>query len=189
MMGHVKTDRGAMDQAVGNTGVTVRRLTGDDAAAYRSFRLQALASDPPAFSTLHAEAQALPLSWYATRLAPKADDPGFILGAFDGSNLIGTTGLEVFPRTSERHKANLFGMAVHPDHRRRGIGRALLAAALAEARAIPGVRQVILSVSRGNKSAEKLYRTFGFETYGVEPRANVIAGAAIDKLLMILKSD
>jgi ribosomal protein S18 acetylase RimI-like enzyme len=47
-------------------------------------------------------------------------------------------------------------IAVLPDFRRMGIGRALLAAAL------PGAGQAVLSVLESNQAARALYRSFGF---------------------------
>lgn len=60
-------------------------------------------------------------------------------------------------------------IAVHPDYRRRGVGRALLRRALEEAQQA-GARTAVLEVRVGNQSAQSLYRQFGFRIVGDRPR-------------------
>ncbi len=55
-------------------------------------------------------------------------------------------------------------IAVHPDHRGRGIGGALLERFVAAART-HGARRLFLEMREGNK-AESLYRHHGFESVG-----------------------
>ena len=57
---------------------------------------------------------------------------------------------------------HVLNVAVHPDFRQRGIGEALMAEAVAEARARKA-QLMILEVRRSNLEARKLYRKFGFE--------------------------
>ncbi len=63
----------------------------------------------------------------------------------------------------EMHINNL---AVHPDYRGRGLGRALLRGALGAAHAI-GVRRATLEVRRSNLPALRLYAGLGFTESGV----------------------
>lgn len=53
-------------------------------------------------------------------------------------------------------------IAVHPDHRKTGVGSALLSRALAVL-AARGAESVKLEVRRSNERAKRLYRQFGFE--------------------------
>lgn len=55
-------------------------------------------------------------------------------------------------------------LAVHPEERRKGLGRMLLNRLRAEA-AQRGVRRLLLEMRKGN-DAERLYRNFGFEPIG-----------------------
>lgn len=168
----------------------IRKLTSTDAPHYRDFRLHALRRYPLAFGSNHGDESAKPLSWYEDRIAAKESPDGFILGAFDGQNRpAGAAGLTRFARASERHKAALFGMAVHEDHAGRGIGKALVRELIAEARKLPGLLQIMLSVTEGNSPAERLYASSGFETHGREPRAAIKQGKPIDKLPMMLRLD
>jgi ribosomal-protein-alanine N-acetyltransferase len=64
----------------------------------------------------------------------------------------------------EIHIANL---AVHPDWKRRSIGRSLLLAML---KSRPGMRLAALEVRRSNLEARQLYKDFGFKEIGVRKR-------------------
>lgn len=66
----------------------------------------------------------------------------------------------------EGHIATL---AVHPDFRKQGLGRRLLAHALLAVSA-EGAFKAFLEVRAGNSVAQKLYLDFGFEVVGVRPR-------------------
>jgi [ribosomal protein S18]-alanine N-acetyltransferase len=59
-------------------------------------------------------------------------------------------------------ESHILNVAVHPDLRRHGVGSALIAEAVAEARS-RRVQLIILEVRRSNLEARKLYRKFGFE--------------------------
>ncbi len=58
---------------------------------------------------------------------------------------------------------------IHPDWRRRGIGRRLLLA-LAELSITIGARRMTLEVRASNDAAQALYQSFGFEVVGQRPR-------------------
>ncbi|MCW5878168.1 MAG: ribosomal protein S18-alanine N-acetyltransferase [Anaerolineales bacterium] len=66
----------------------------------------------------------------------------------------------------ELHIANF---TVAPSRRRQGVGRSLLAQALAEAAGL-GLRSAFLEVRRGNLAAQGLYQQFGFRQVGLRPR-------------------
>jgi GNAT superfamily N-acetyltransferase len=66
-------------------------------------------------------------------------------------------------------RAHVFQMWVAPSHRRRGLGRRLLAEIVGWARD-SGARRVLLDATRGNTPAEHLDMSAGFEpTGGPEP--------------------
>lgn len=172
-----------------SSAIRVRKLVRGEEPICRAFRVHALTHYPAAFTSTAAEAEAASLDWYAERIATPGDPSHFLIGAFDGGRLIGTVGLAGEARASERHKATLYGMAVHEDCSGRGIGRKLVRELITEARAILQLKQIILSVTKGNEAAVHLYQSLGFETYGCEPRATFIGGVFHDKLLMALRLD
>jgi len=82
-----------------------------------------------------------------------------------------------------RRHVGLLGMALAPEARGQGLGRALIGAALAEADA-RGLRRVELSVHADNRAAQALYRRVGFETEGVLRGAWCLDGREADMLTM-----
>lgn len=62
-------------------------------------------------------------------------------------------------------EAEIADLAVAPEARRQGIGRALLAGTLAELKAV-AVRTVYLEVRESNRAARTLYDAYGFEPVG-----------------------
>ncbi|MFJ8580206.1 ribosomal protein S18-alanine N-acetyltransferase [Micromonospora sp. NPDC093277] len=86
----------------------------------------------------------------------------FYLVAIDDGSVLGYAGLLVSP-PDEGWVQNI---AVRRDAQRRGIGRTLLEALLAEA-ARRGVRSTLLEVAADNAPAQRLYATYDFEPIGV----------------------
>jgi ribosomal-protein-alanine N-acetyltransferase len=84
-------------------------------------------------------------------LAPGAALEGYAVYGFDGDAF------------------HLLNLAVAPRSRRRGLGRALLEDALAEARRI-GAREIWLEVAANNEAAIALYREYGFEDVRIRRR-------------------
>ena len=62
-------------------------------------------------------------------------------------------------------EAHITTFGVHPDHRRRGVGRRLLMR-LAELATELGALRLTLEVRVGNTAAQALYRSFGFAVSG-----------------------
>jgi GNAT superfamily N-acetyltransferase len=77
------------------------------------------------------------------------------------------TGFSTF---TARPLVNVHDLGVRPEHRGRGVGRALLAAVEAEAQR-RGACKITLEVLSGNEPAKALYAAVGFEGYGLDPAA------------------
>ena len=167
----------------------IARLSRADAPAYRALMLEAYEAHPDAFTSSPAERAALPLTWWESRLLALDSAPEAVLGAMDSTGLFGAVGLSFESREKTSHKATLFGMYVSPDHRQSGLGGELVHAAIALARARPGMRVLQLTVTQGNLAAQKLYERFGFKVFGVEPLAARVAGEFVQKVHMWLDLD
>src|SRR6185436_4096408 len=139
---------------------------------------------PDAFISSHAERAAQPLSAWEARLKPEPQPSDLVLGAFRDGELAGVVGLHFEPREKARHKATLVGMYVPARFRRHGVGLELVRAALAEAKARPGVRLVQLMVTHGNRAAQGLYEQCGFVQYGLEPLAVRVGNEFVSKVHM-----
>ncbi len=88
------------------------------------------------------------------------------------------TGLE-----SNRHVVLIRGLAVSPSHQRRGVGRALVAAAEAAARE-RGARRLTLRVLAPNTAARALYEACGFVVEGVLRGEFLLDGRYVDDVWM-----
>jgi len=86
---------------------------------------------------------------------------------------------------ASRHVADL-GLMVARSHRRRGIGRALLAQAVEWARDV-GVTKLELHVFPHNEPALRLYEGFGFEREGYRKGHFLRAGDPVDAILMAIQ--
>jgi RimJ/RimL family protein N-acetyltransferase len=162
----------------------IRRLGPTHADAYRALRLRGLKEHPDAFTSSFDEESAKPIAATATRLA--ADSGDAVYGAFVEGKLAGVLGLAREPRKKNRHKAVVFGMYVAPEHGGRGLGAALLAYVIAEAKRQPDLEQLVLTVTQPNDAARMLYERSGFRSFGVEPRAIRVDDTYFDKNHMIL---
>jgi GNAT superfamily N-acetyltransferase len=165
---------------------TYRRLTENDAEAFRQLRLRGLKEHPEAFIAAYEEESTTPVEVYAVRLQAATQD-NFYLGAFvDG----GLAGMAHFARQEGRkleHRAYIGAMYVVPERRGLGIGRVLLERLIAHARTVPGIEEVGLWVIIGNAKAQALYEAAGFETFCIEPRAIKIGERYYDAAGMILR--
>ncbi|MGF1480165.1 MAG: GNAT family N-acetyltransferase [Cyanophyceae cyanobacterium] len=160
----------------------IRFLNWQDVAAYRVLRLQALKESPTAFGSSYEQEACLPLTDFATRLRPHDDPASGIFGAFSNSNQpIGMLGFSRESRPKRAHVGSLWSMYVLPEFRRRGVGAALLDQALSHARHLGGLRQIVLTVTANNLAACSLYRSRGFERFGLELDALFIDGTYFDE--------
>ena len=102
-----------------------------------------------------------------------------LLGAREADGtLVGTAQLLLATRPNGSHRAEVAKVIVHTKARRRGIGRALMLALEARARAL-GRTTLVLDTRRGHPS-EELYTSVGYTLAGVIPRYAQSANGALD---------
>jgi RimJ/RimL family protein N-acetyltransferase len=78
-------------------------------------------------------------------------------------------------------------MYVSPQWRGQGTGTRLLAAALAHARNLAGVRAVHISVTEAAPAAQRLYERAGFRVWGTEPDSIQVGEQLLSEYHMILR--
>ena len=167
-----------------STAAAVARLAPDHAAEYRKLMLQAYAQHPEAFASSATERAALPLAWWAQRVAPGDAAAERVYGAFIDGALAGVAGLRFEKGEKTQHKAMLYGMYVPPAFRQHGLGRALVRAVLAGAAERAATRLVQLTVTEGNAPAQRLYEACGFHAFGTEPLAVRVGERFVAKIHM-----
>jgi GNAT superfamily N-acetyltransferase len=107
------------------------------------------------------------------------DGARLVVVARDGAGaLVGTAQLGLETRPNGRHRAEVMKVIVHTRARRRGLGRALMAAVEAAARGL-GRTTLVLDTRRGDPS-ERLYAGAGWALAGVIPRYARSADGALD---------
>ena len=106
------------------------------------------------------------------------------VGELDGTYAGHCTVARVGPGpSSEAAHVGELGILVHRDRRGRGVGRAMMAHALAQS---AGKFELVrLSVFSSNVRARKLYEEFGFEEVGTLPRAIRRGEVYFDEVLMV----
>ena len=166
----------------------IRPMLEPDLLAYKALRDAMLSGHPEAFTSDAETESRRDLSSYRSRLAGGSNGATlFTLVALDSNRLVGALTCEREPRIKVQHNAHLIGMMVADTHRGRGIGRALLIAAIAKLKGTPGLAQVTLTVTSTNRAAIGLYESQGFERYGCLPDAIRLAdGRRLSKDLMRL---
>ncbi len=117
----------------------------------------ACAADAEALAAIHGAAFPPSEAWGAEPIALQIGLPG-------GFGLIDANGGMILARTAGE-EAEVLTLAVIPACRRRGLGSALVAGALHEARSC-GAREVFLEVSEANEAARALYAAAGFIQVG-----------------------
>ncbi len=110
-----------------------------------------------------AEAQ----TFWRGQLSGLADGSRHLIVADDGDRFVGTVVLTLAPQPNQPHRADVGKMLVLSSRRRQGLGRKLLDAVEALARA-KGRTLLMLDTSSGS-AGDLLYRSRGWTEYGVVP--------------------
>jgi RimJ/RimL family protein N-acetyltransferase len=114
----------------------------------------------------------------------RSRDAAVLVAETDRGEVVGRLSLARDPHPASGHVADL-GLMVAERHRRRGIGRALLEAAVDWART-HGVEKLELHVFPHNVGAIGLYEAFGFRREGYRERHYRRSDGYVDAILMAL---
>ncbi len=157
----------------------IRRLTAEDAQAFRAIRREALLEAPAAFASTADDFAKLSDEAIRKTLSDLA-----LFAAFRGEEPVGLMGLTRYNSSKMAHRGNLVMVYVRAAERGRKLADELLAAVTAHAQA-SGLRQIELAVSVENPAARAFYRRAGFAEFGHIPAVFLHEGREIDEILMM----
>lgn len=162
---------------------TVRVLTEEDLDNFWQIRLRALKEHPESFGASLSESENMTRGEILQRL--RATQDSFVMGVFN-PELVGIAGF--FRRTGLKlkHKGTIWGVYVTPEARGQKMGKLLISSCIAQAQLIPGLEHIMLTVVTANGAARELYRSLGFVSFGIEPKALKWQGLDYDEELMQL---
>jgi len=129
----------------------------------KTFRLEALRTEPAAFSSTYAETVLRPDAHWRERLASTQSVTWMVRR--DGRP-IGMIGVHLGSDEGDPSVAVVVSMYVSQDHRRRGLGRALLQMLIDHVAADPEIETIRLWVTATQEPARRLYESLGFRTVG-----------------------
>ncbi|MFN6964611.1 MAG: GNAT family N-acetyltransferase [Pyrinomonadaceae bacterium] len=114
-----------------------------------------------------------------------AESPSQIMlvAVVDGT-LVGSVGLHTYPERPRRKHVGTIGIGVRDDWAGKGIGTALLAAAIDLADNWLDLRRIELEVYTDNEAAIRLYEKFGFELEGTKRMDAFRDGRYVDSHVM-----
>lgn len=105
--------------------------------------------------------------WRDKVLPAVRDGERLLLIAWADGRIAGSVQLDYDTPANQPHRAEIRKLLVHPDFRRQGIARELMAEI--EAQAVALKRSLLTLDTRTGDSAEPLYRSLGYQTTGIIP--------------------
>ena len=152
-------------------GVVVRRLDAAGAAsAERALAeiLRACVDAGAAVSYLPPLALETARAFYHRKASEVAAGTRILLAGWVNGALAGTVTLDLDTPMNQPHRADVQKLLVHPEARRHGLARALMAALESEARTAH--RSLLTLDTKADDAAEPLYRALGYHEAGRIPR-------------------
>ena len=105
--------------------------------------------------------------WTEQVLPPMRAGVRTVWAARDGGRIVGSVQLGYALQPNQPHRAEVTKLMVHPDHRRRGLAKALMTELEGHARRQG--RSLITLDTRTGDAAERLYTALGYVSVGVIP--------------------
>ncbi|MBW8637481.1 GNAT family N-acetyltransferase [Hoeflea sp. WL0058] len=107
-------------------------------------------------------------AFWMDKVAPAlANGKRVLWAAMENERVAGTVQLDYDTPPNQPHRAEVTKLLVHPDFRRRGLAKALMAELETEAQRL-GRSLITLDTRTGDK-AEPLYASLGYQTVGIIP--------------------
>lgn len=118
------------------------------------------------FIVPHSRAESV--AFWRNKVLPAVRDGGRLLVvAWRDDRIAGSVQLDYDTPANQPHRAEIRKLLVHPDFRRQGIAREMMAEI--ERHAVQLKRSLLTLDTRTGDSAEPLYRSLGYQTTGIIP--------------------
>lgn len=149
-----------------------------DLDAFQEIRLRACKEEPVAFTESYEALAKLPREKFTSYF-----DNGWIAGAFENDKLLAIAGLYKNTPRKIAHKGNIWGVYCVPEARGRKLSRMLLELLLDEAER-DGLEIIHLSTDADNTVTVGLYRSMGFEPWGIDKHFAKVSGRYVHEVMM-----
>jgi ribosomal protein S18 acetylase RimI-like enzyme len=160
-----------------NQKITIEKLNEDRWQDYRDLRLEALKSEPIAFSSSYEEEQSIPENSWRERI----NNNLFVMA---DNKPVGLAGFFRNTHLKTHHVCEMYGVYLRSEYRGQGIGKRLVEAVMAEIQRLKGVTIIEVGVNPTQKAAKNLYRKRGFKTVAHFNKWMCIDGKFYDALIM-----
>lgn len=165
--------------------MTIRFLDINDVYDFRELRIKGLQTDPTAFGSTYEREINLPLEKFEARLEHSPDQ--FTVGCFDRNKLICTASFIRHSADKFKHKGMIIAVYCEEEFRGSGAAKKTIQFLLTNAKKLPGLEILHITVVSDNIRAKRFYRNIGFQKYGQEPRALFYENRYYDEDLMYLE--
>src|SRR3954464_14727590 len=98
---------------------------------------------------------------------------------YAGKELVGFLMYDVWDEKDGTREASIYRFMIDRKHQGKGYGRTALALALAEIKAIPGIRKISIGYMPDNPVARPFYASFGFVETGTDEDGEINAELAL----------
>jgi L-phenylalanine/L-methionine N-acetyltransferase len=169
--------RSSQGEAVSVEGLRIRRTEPDDYGAFYEM-----------FSCSNVFSGTLQLPYPSReqwrRLLAETPEGLYSLVAVVDDRIVGMIKVETFPNRPRRRHVGTIGICVHDDWQGKGVGTALMQAALDLADNWLNLTRLELEVYSDNETAKRLYERFGFEVEGTLRQHAFRDGQYVDSTMM-----
>jgi len=165
--------------------IVIAQLPVKDWQKFKEIRLEALKTNPTAFSNTYEDIAKYPdEKWQKQMKQSEKKDENYFLFAFDGDKVIGMNGAYWTNKPVTKHIAEVFGVFVNPAYRGQGIGKRLMDEIITEIKKNPQFKKIKLGVNAENIQALKLYLSCGLKVVGRLEKELKFGDKYCDELLL-----
>jgi ribosomal protein S18 acetylase RimI-like enzyme len=165
----------------------IRELSPEDAQQFKELRRRAVELNESGFASALDEWWSRPIPEIEAMLKEEhASLNDFILGAFEGDQLVGMVGFFRPAKPKLERKGHIWGMFLLPEWRGQRIAGQLLDELISRAKKLPGLEQLQLTTLNRYKASISLYKSRGFRIFATEAGSIRAGDQIFDELYMSL---